>query len=109
MKRATHGLIVLIAVLIALPLIPLPTGRSQSPGAAVLRLRVRVKLGDSNALRGVARKRFFLFHGSLEHNRALLDAIEHQPLVTRDCYYTKNGASPALLNWLKEGDCESLY
>jgi hypothetical protein len=75
----------------------------------VLRLRVRVKLDDSSPLRGLPRKRFFLIPGTLEQNRALLDAIERQPLLTRDCYYQKLGASAALIDWLKEGDCESVY
>jgi hypothetical protein len=77
--------------------------------AGVLRLRARVKLSDSTPLRGLARKRFFLLPGSLEQNRALVEAIDRQPLATRDCYYTKNGASAALMAWLKEADCESLY
>jgi hypothetical protein len=75
----------------------------------VLRLRVRVKADDSAPLRGLSRKRFFLIRGSLEQNRALIDAIERQPLTSRDCYYQKAGASAALINWLKEGDCESVY
>jgi len=75
----------------------------------VLRIRVRVKADDASPLRGLARKRFFLIPGSLEQNRALLDAIERQPLVTRDCYYSKLGASQALIDWLKTGDCESVY
>ena len=104
-------LLVLIAVLLALPI---AIGHSQTQDATtrqsgVVRLRARVKLSDSAPLRGLARKRFFLIHGSLEQNRALVEAIERQPLVTRDCYYTKNGASPALIEWLKEADCESVY
>jgi hypothetical protein len=75
----------------------------------VLRLRARVKLNDSAPLRGLVRKRFFLINGSLEQNRALIEAIQRQPLLTRDCYYTRNGASPALIEWLKEADCESVY
>jgi len=75
----------------------------------VLRLRVRVKADDASPLRGLARKRFFLVPGTLEQNRSLIDAIERQPLTTRDCYYTKLGASAALINWLKESDCESVY
>ena len=75
----------------------------------VLRLRVRVKLDDNSPLRGLARKRFFLIPGTLEQNRALLEAIERQSLITRDCYYQKIGASTALIDWLKEGDCESVY
>jgi hypothetical protein len=97
--------IVLLAVL------PLAIAHSQNPAqqAGVLRLRVRVRANDSAPLRGLARKRFFLVRGSLEHNRVLVDAIERQSLVTRDCYYQKNGASPALISWLKDSDCESVY
>jgi len=68
-----------------------------------------VKLDDSGPFRGLARKRFFLIPGSLEQNRALVEAVERQPLTTRDCYYSKLGASAALIDWLKEGDCESVY
>ena len=75
----------------------------------VLRLRVRVKLDDNSQLRGLQRKRFFLIPGTLEQNRALTDAIKHQPLTSRDCYYQKIGASAALIDWLKESDCESVY
>src|SRR5918995_2392148 len=70
----------------------------------VLRLRVRVKADDTSPLRGLARKRFFLIPGTLEQNRTLIDAIERQPLVTRDCYYRKLNASQALIDWLKTGD-----
>src|SRR5215217_5309734 len=75
----------------------------------VLRLRVRVKAEDAAPLRGLARKRFFLIPGTLEQNRALIEAIEHQALTSRDCYYQKLGASAALIDWLKSGDCESIY
>jgi len=75
----------------------------------VLRLRVRVKADDSAPLRGLARKRFFLIPGTIEQNRALIDAIERQSLVSRDCYYQKIGASAALISWLRENDCESVY
>jgi hypothetical protein len=85
---------------------------AQQPPAkqtGVLRLRVRVKADDSAPLRGLARKRFFLIPGTLEQNRALIDAIERQALVSRDCYYQKIGASAALMSWLRESDCESVY
>lgn len=111
MNRFNRLLVVLIALLLGLPL---AIGHSQNKDATsrqsgVVRLRARVKLNDSAPLRGLPRKRFFLIPGSLEQNRALVDAIERQPLVTRDCYYTKNGASTALIEWLKEADCESVY
>lgn len=85
---------------------------AQEPAAkqtAVLRLKVKVKAGDSAPLRGLARKRFFLIPGTLEQNRTLINAVEQQPLTTRDCYYKQHGASAELINWLKEGDCESVY
>jgi len=85
---------------------------AQQPPAkqsGVLRLRVRVKADDSAPLRGLPRKRFFLIPGTLEQNRALIDAIERQALVSRDCYYQKIGASAALIGWLRESDCESVY
>ena len=110
-KRLLVRAIVVFSVAIVAAL-PLATGHSQQQAAqqtGVLRLRVRVKANDSSPLRGLARKRFFLIHGSIEQNRALVDAIERQPLTTRDCYYQKNGASPALIGWLKDGDCESVY
>lgn len=104
-------LLVLIALLLVLPTAISHSQTQEAPArqSGVLRLRARVKLSDSAPLRGLARKRFFLVPGSLEQNRALVDAIERQPLVTRDCYYTKNSASQALIAWLKEADCESVY
>ena len=85
---------------------------AQQPTAqqtGVLRLRVRVKADDAAPLKGLARKRFFLIPGTLEQNRALITAIEQQPLTTRDCYYKQRHASAQLINWLQEGDCESVY
>src|SRR5690242_2623639 len=90
-----------LLLMVAIALAQSPTG--------VLRLRVRVKADDAAPLRGLARKRFFLIPGTLEQNRALLEAIDRQPPVTRDCYYNKLHASAALIEWLKEGDCESVY
>jgi hypothetical protein len=107
MSPATRLLLIFVALLVALPL---ATGHSQNAAqSGVVRLRVKVKLTDAAPTRGLARKRFFLVHGSLEQNRGLTEAIDRQPLVTRDCYYSKNGASPALVAWLKDGDCESVY
>ncbi len=100
-------LAITVVVLLLLTL-PATSGLTQSP-TGVLRIRVRVKADDASPLRGLARKRFFLIPGTLEQNRALIDAIERQPLVTRDCYYRKLNASQALVDWLKTGDCESVY
>ena len=59
--------------------------------------------------KGLSRKRFFLIKGSLADNKSLMEKIEQQPLISRDCYYRSIGASEALIAWLKENDCESVY
>jgi hypothetical protein len=101
MKLVFFALLMMVTVVLAQQPTAQPTG--------VLRLRVRVKADDTAPLRGVARKRFFLIPGTLEQNRALITAIEQQPLTTRDCYYQQHKASSELIAWLKEGDCESVY
>lgn len=75
----------------------------------VIRLRVRVASGDGTKAAGLSRKRFFLIKGSLEQNKALIQTIEQQPVISRDCYYRSIGASEALIAWLKQQDCESVY
>ena len=95
-------------VVLLLLVLPVTSGFTQTP-TGVLRIRVRVKVDDASQLRGLARKRFFLIPGTLEQNRALIDAIERQPVVSRDCFYRKINASQALIDWLKTGDCESVY
>jgi hypothetical protein len=64
-------------------------------------------VGDST--KGLARKRFFLLKGSQSKNKGLVDAENQRPFTSRDCYYKKQGASQALIAWLKESDCESVY
>jgi len=71
-------------------------------------IRLRVKVGDTKA-RGLQRKRFFLIKGSLSDNQALVQSIEQHGFVSRDCYYRGVGASEALINWLKQSECESVY
>ena len=104
--RPLQRLLVFFAILLTVTGV---LAQNQARQTGVLRLRVRVKGDDASPLRGLARKRFFLVSGTLEQNRPLIDAIDRQPLANRDCYYTKLGVSPALINWLKEGDCESVY
>ena len=84
--------------------------QSQEPsvtGRGVIRLRTRVKIGEST--KGLSRKRFFLIKGGVDQNKTLIEAIERQPIVSRDCYYRRMGASEALIRWLNENDCESVY
>ena len=96
----------LIACLLTFAVLAQTPSVSEDAGT-VLRLRVRIKVGDST--KGLSRKRFFLIKGSLEQNKSVVEAIERRPLTSRDCYYRRAGASEALVKWLKENDCESVY
>lgn len=82
---------------------------AQTPDGArgVIRLKVRVKTGTKTS--GLSRKRFFLIPGTLEQNKALFQAAASGSVRSRDCYYRSIGASEALIKWLQEGDCESVY
>ena len=102
-------MIVLVCFALLLAVTGVLAQNPQTNLTGVLRLRVQVRANDTARMRGLARKRFFLIPGTLEQNRTLIDAIERQPIVTRDCYYKKLGASAGLIDWLKEGDCESVY
>src|SRR3989454_11085129 len=84
---------------------------TQAPQAmrGVIRLRVKVGAGEGTRSIGLARKRFYLIKGSLDENKSLFQSIEQRPIVSRDCYYRGIGASEALIHWLREGDCESVY
>jgi hypothetical protein len=82
---------------------------SQTPQAnrGVIRLKVKFKSGD--ATKELARKRFFLIKGSLDENKSLIENIKQAEVMSRECYYRGKGASEALIRWLKESDCESVY
>lgn len=99
------------AFLLALFCMPLSSAftqnQNQTQPTGVLRIRVRVKSGE--ATRGLSRKRFFLIRGTLDQNATVIKEADSQPVVSRDCYYTQLGASQALINWLRESDCESVY
>ncbi len=73
----------------------------------VIRLKVRYKSGD--AARDLPRKRFFLIKGSLEENKGVIENLKQTDLLSRECYYRSKGASEALIKWLKDNDCESVY
>jgi len=55
------------------------------------------------------RKRFFLIKGSLDENSSLTQQIKQTNVPSRECYYRTHGASEALIKWLEENDCESVY
>lgn len=91
----------LFVILCALPVV------AQTQATGVVRLRVKPKVNDKE--KGLARKRFYLIKGSLAENKELLEKINRQTIPTRECYYRNLKVSEAFINWLKEGDCESVY
>ncbi len=102
---------VCLGLMASLALMVVAQNPTDAPADArgVIRLRVRVAVGDGTKAKGLSRKRFYLIKGSLEENKNLIRSIEQQPLVSRDCYYRGIGASEALIAWLKLKDCESVY
>ena len=72
-------------------------------------IRLKVKYKDGDAPKDLARKRFFLIKGSLEENKGVIEKMKQTDLLSRECYYRSKGASEALIKWLKDNDCESVY
>ena len=98
----------LLASLAVIVVAQTPTALPDARG--VVRLRVRVRIGD--AAKGLQRKRFFLIKGSLEENKALIKSLEQQPIISRDCYYRGIHSSERFIAWLKPSSwetCESVY
>ena len=81
--------------------------QTPQPSRGVIRLKVKYKSGDIT--RELPRKRFFLIKGSLDENKALIEKLRQSPLLSRECYYRSKGASEALIKWLEENDCDSIY
>ena len=84
------------------------TQSNESQATGIVRLRVKPKIKDKE--KGLARNRFYLIKGGLSENKELIEKINQQlSIPTRECYYRNIKASEAFINWLKEGDCESVY
>lgn len=113
LQNPTHKLTLLLPLTALAFLLIVITCIAQTPtsqpaeGRGVIRLRVRVKTGETT--KGLSRKRFYLIRGTLAENKALVQATENSSVVSRDCYYQSLGASEALIRWLRESDCESVY
>ena len=78
---------------------------AQTPPATrgVIRLKVKFKS------RELPRKRFFLIKGTLEENKSLIERIKQTDPMSRECYYRSRGASEALIKWLNDNECDSVY
>lgn len=78
---------------------------TQTPPATrgVIRLKVKYKSKE------LARKRFFLIKGSLAENKSLVEAMTNSQPASRECFYRSKSASAALIKWLSDNDCDSVY
>src|SRR6266571_4773429 len=101
-------LIIVFAIFVALLAASFPA-HTQSPQAArgVIRLKVKYKSGD--VTKELPRKRFFLISGTLDQNKSLVQQLKQTEIMSRECYFRSKGASEALIKWLKDNDCESVY
>jgi hypothetical protein len=81
--------------------------QTQPVSRGVIRLKVKYKTGELT--RELPRKRFFLIKGSLDENKTLIEKLKQSPVLSRECYYRGKGASEALIKWLSENDCDSIY
>ncbi len=84
----------------------LELAHTQAPRGVI---RLKVKYKSSTATKELPRKRFFLIKGNLEENKGLIEKIKQTATLSRECYYRSKGASAALIKWLNENDCESVY
>lgn len=82
---------------------------TQTPQANRGVIRLKVKFKSDNVTKELPRKRFFLIKGSLDDNKSLIEKIKQSEVMSRECYYRSKSASEALIKWLKDNDCESVY
>jgi hypothetical protein len=84
---------------------------AQTPQTPTGILNVNGRVKTSTKPLPLKGRRFYLFTGGLDANRALIDKLKTTPFVTRDCYYCGVHASPEFMNWLHGGDgnCDSPY
>lgn len=92
-----------------LPYFFLEPAHTQTPQVTrgVIQLQVRLKPGV--VPKELQRKRFFLIKGTLEENKDLIASIKQTAPMSRECYYLSKGASPALIKWLADNRCDSVY
>ena len=82
--------------------------QTAAPARGVVQLRAGWTIEGQAKLKGLPRKRFYLLRGGAE-DLAGLEQADVSALPSRDCYYKSRNASEALIKWLEDGDCESVY
>ncbi len=94
-------------------LLALSTGSAaaiaQAPASAGTVVVKGALIKGKDKRRALDRKRFYLFKGGLGENQPLIDRIKAARITSRDCYYVGLKASPCLLAWLREENCETPF
>jgi hypothetical protein len=105
MRIPPKTVILVSAVIVCLLYSAAFVAQTQTPPATqgVIRLKVKFKTKE------LPRKRFFLIKGSLDDNKNLIEKIKQTAVMSRECYYRSKGASEALIKWLAENECDSVY
>src|SRR4030088_2360172 len=106
-NRMTRRAVSFILSLCVVTLAFAQTPTASPDGRRVIRLKVKVR--PVSPATGLSRKRFFLIKGSLRENQTLVENMKQRPITSWECYYRGIGASEALIAWLKQYDCESIY
>jgi len=99
-----------LSLVLAIALAALVTGQQVSAQASAkssLVLKTKMSIGGKKV--ELSRKRFYLFRGGMDTNKALIDRIKAASYTSRDCFYCQKKASPEYIAWLRVGDCESPY
>jgi hypothetical protein len=107
LKRNVAAPAILVFVCLLFPFSFFLSAQTPTANRGVIRLKVKFKSGD--VTKELPRKRFFLIKGSLGDNKTLIEKIKQTDVISRECYYRGKRASEALINWLKENDCDSVY
>lgn len=97
----------LVLTIVLAALVGAVGGGAQAPARASLTLKTKMSIGGKKV--ELSRKRFYLFRGGVDTNKALADRIKAAAYTSRDCFYCSKKASPEYIAWLRVGDCESPY
>ncbi len=100
MRRPRLAFVVVVFLAIA----PL---RLDAQLTGTLRVPTIVKIDGKNV--PLVRKRFYLFQGTLNDNKALVDRLKAAQIKSRDCFYSGLGASSQFICWLQTHNCESPF
>ena len=80
---------------------------AQTPARSSLIVKTKMTIAGKKV--ELSRKRFYLFRGGIDTNKALADRIKSAAYTSRDCFYCSKRASPEYIAWLRVADCESPY